>query len=259
MPVIAGERCLIRAKGGCKVNTQDISLSRCFSEGWEGFKNHIGLAIGASVLYGFIHAVLCYIPGLNILYLIIAAFPFMGGFTILVLGIVKNLDPQIGTLFSGFCSGNQWTRWMGLGWLATLYYFVAEIICAIPAGILILAAYLIVGEDSPVLIAVVVVAALGFYVAFMAIAMRWALVFYLGAEGAIATEAIRTSTQWTEGIRWRIFWIAFVLGLLSAAGVIACGIGLLFTVPLSQCCMAALYLDVKQMRTQQAAPQQPSL
>ena len=240
------------------MNTQDISLGRCFSEGWEAFKNNMGMAIGATLLFGVIHIVLCYIPFLNFLYMILAMYPFIGGFYVLLLGIVKGLNPEIGTLFSGF-GGGQWARWMGVGWLMVLYILVVEIVCAVIPGLLVLIAYYAFGEGSAAFITVAVIAGLAFYIAMIAITMRWAFVFLLAAEGMTATQAIRTSAEWTQGIRWKLFWILFVIALLGYAGAIACGIGLAFTGPLAACCMAALYLDVKQMRTPQPpAPAPPT-
>jgi len=179
----------------------------------------------------------------------LAMFPLIGGFTTLFLGIVKRLDPQITTLFCGF-SGDQWARWMGLGWLVSLYYICATLICAIPAGLLVIAAYFAFGKNSPIFVAIAAIAGLAALIAIIAISIRWSFVFFLGAEGATATKAINTSTEWTKGIRLQIFWITLALGLLGVAGIIALGIGALFTYPLAQCCFAALYLDVKKLRTQ---------
>ncbi len=210
------------------MNTQDINFGRCFSEGWAAFKDNIGIAIGAFVLYEVIHITLNYIPGLNFLYILLGMFPLIGGFTTLFLGIVKRLDPQIATLFCGF-SGDQWARWMGLGWLVSLYFICAALICAIPAGLLVIGAYFAFGKSSPIFVAIAAIAGLAALIAIIAIiaiSIRWSFVFFLGAEGATAAEAINTSTEWTKGIRPQIFWITLALALLGAAGIIALGIEL---------------------------------
>ncbi len=237
---------------------EDITFDRCFSEGWSAFQSRIGLSIGAYVVFNVMMRLILRVPIAGPIYTTLGMFPFYGGYYLLFLGIAKRPDPQIDDLFAGFSSVRTWARWLGLGWLVGLYVLLTSLVCAVVPGISILVAYVRLGAHSWGFIAVAVIASLVFALAVGAIAIRWTFVYYLGAEGATVTEAIAASTEWTEGLRWRLLWIYIVIGLLGIAGALACGVGLIFTLPLAECCSAALYLDVKQLRTQQpsAAPLQ---
>ena len=67
----------------------------------------------------------------------------------------------------------------------------------------------------------------------------------------IAGRVGRISTELTEGLRFRIFWIMVGLGLINLAGVLFCFIGLIFTMPVTECALCALYLDLKALKAQQ--------
>ena len=233
----------------------NITLGRCFSEGLTAFKNYLWLAIGAYLLYTVISAVGGNIPFVNFLYAILVAFPLVGGFMMLFLNIVKGANSEIGQLFNGF---SDWVRWMGVGWLLVLYMLVAMLIGAVPF-LIFLAIAAAVGIDSGPGIFLMVVGGIASVVAIAAIAVRWMFVYYIAAdEGATATEAIKKSAEMTEGMRPQLFWIAFVLALFAWVGVIALGVGVIVTSAISQCAMAALYLDVKQARAPAVPATPPS-
>lgn len=231
----------------------DISFGRSFSEGWAAFQKYAGLAIGGFVLYMVI-AIAAEYTGIGA---ILALFPLVGGVIMLFLGIVKNLNPPIGTLFAGFSNVDNWARWLGLGWLLALYQLLVMLVCAIPAALLAIPGVLMLSNDrtAPMGIALLVLAYLFVIFASAAYTIRWIFVFFAGAEGATAFNAIRSSEALTEGLRWQLFWIVFLYGLINLAGALFCGIGIIFTGPVTQCGLAALYLDVKQFKLQAAGYQ----
>ena len=234
--------------GEDNMQTEDFSLQRSFSQGWEIFKDNIGLAIGAFAIYQLITVVIGYIPVVGIFAQILVGLPLAGGLYTLFLRIVKKENPELGILFSNFSNGNNWSRWIGIGMLLVFYMIVAGILCAIVPGVLILLTYFALGADSPLFIATIALMSIAFLVALVAVTMRWLMVYFVGAEGVTARRAIAISEEMTRGIRPQLFWIMFVLGLVQLAGILALGIGYFFTAPLALCCTCVLYLDVKRSR-----------
>jgi uncharacterized membrane protein len=232
------------------MNTQDITLSRCFSEGWEAFKRNIGLAIGIDLLAGLLIVAASQVPLGNVL----ALFPIVGACRLFFLALLKGLNPSISTLFAGFSSVDNWARWLGVGWLLWLYEMATLLVSVIIGAIFIVPGILMICSHFflPAGIALIVLGCLTTLAAYYAVAVRWVFVFYAGAEGATAFDAIRVSTQLTEGIRWRLFWIIVALGLFNLAGMLVCCLGTIFTDPIVECTLAALYLDVRQAKTRQA-------
>ena len=77
-------------------------------------------------------------------------------------------------------------------------------------------------------------------VAFGAVS-SWALLLVADQDATIG-DAIGVPLKLLGDKRfWNIVLITFVAGLIGAAGAIACGIGLLVTIPLSLCIVAAAY------------------
>lgn len=240
---------------GGELDTHEISLGRCFSEGWEAFKQNAGLAIGSSLLAMVISGA----AGQTGVGGVLASFPLAGGLCMIYLGIVKGLNPEFPTLFAGFTSVDNWARWLGVGWLLCLYQMLVFLACAIPGGICIgLGIFLICAHASVAGgVVLIILGCLITMVTSMAITVRWVFVFLAGAEGATAFDAIRISTELTEGLRFRIFWILFALGLLNLAGMLCCFIGIIFTQPITECAICALYLDVKQLKAQPVTRERP--
>lgn len=230
------------------MNTQDITLGRCFSEGWEVFKRNAGLAILAYFLY----MLLASAAGGTQIGSIVAAFPLAGGFTMLFLGLQKGLNAEIATLFAGFAGVNNWVRWLGVGWLLFLYQMIVFVVCLIIGGIPIAGGAIVLScaHCIPGGVLLIVVGCLFTIVACAYYCIRWLFVFFAASEGATALDAIAISEHLTDGVRLRLFWIMIVLTLFNLAGMLFCCIGTLFTCPLTQSVLSALYLDVKQAKAQ---------
>lgn len=219
-----------------------IGLGSVINRGWEAFKKHMAVAIIAFLIYGAILAVAGNIPVLNIVFYVVAMFPLVGGLNLLTLRIVKDENPQIGDLFEGF---NDLVRWMGVGWLLTLYMAIPALVCAVPVAI---GTWLMDRGFIASVIGVLFVL-LGVILAIVIIVvlyLRWVFVYFVAAEECLsAGAALQRSTSLTEGIRLPLLGYLIVIGIIGWAGVIALGVGVLFTAPLASCAFAVLYLEVK--------------
>ncbi len=222
------------------------SLGRAFDEGWKGFQKYIGLAIGAFLVYMVIEFVIGVIPYCGSVINIFVSPVIAGGFILLTLKIIRDTNPEFNDLFWGF-KNNYW-QFIG----GTLLLGLIVMACYIPGGI-IFGIGALIGEKAIVPFAIIggIVA----IVVAIVVILRWVFVIYLIAdnenEGRIL-PAFEKSAKMTEGRRGEIFVTLFVFGLLALAGVIALGIGLLFTAPLSTCCTVAYYNQFKRMYFKEA-------
>ncbi|MHB9037664.1 MAG: DUF975 family protein [Armatimonadota bacterium] len=228
------------------MNMESISFGRCFAEGMEAFKKYMGIAIAVVVVYAAISWAASAIPVVGTIWSFTGEFALMGGLYVFLLKVIRSQDPNFSDLFSQF---GDFVRWLGVGWLVILYSLVAAIISAVPLGVLALLG-LIAGKDSMVFQILVALGAIASSIVFVAIVVRWAFVYYAAAdEGLTAKAALARSEELTAGIRPQVFVVSLVAGLLGAAGAIALGVGLLFTLPLSQCILTVLYINVKAMKS----------
>lgn len=58
-------------------------------------------------------------------------------------------------------------------------------------------------------------------------------------------EALKESFDLTQGLRWKILAIFVLGGLINILGVLALGVGILFTFPVSFLALATLYNGIK--------------
>jgi len=87
---------------------------------------------------------------------------------------------------------------------------------------------------------------LGFVIAMIAVivlALRLSQYYYLVVDrGAGVMESLRLSLEVTRGNEGNIFVIGFMTGLINLAGALACGVGLIFTIPFTALLFPVMYL-----------------
>lgn len=250
------------------MSASEVGVRRALSDGWASFLKNPGLMIGGSLLFFAISMVGSSIPVVGSLYAILVAFPLQGGLTVFYLNLVRGTNPQIGDIFSGFSS---YGKWMGVGWLLVAIEIPVLLVTAIP----ILAAlgidngvlqpqiralsdgprldavrttqYLVYGIGGVLTLIVVLVVC-------VKVLVRLAFVFYTAADGQDTMGALRESWRITEGVSLRLFGVTIVLGLVAMAGLIACGIGVLFTSWITTLAFVNIYLL---LRPQPAVSMEP--
>ena len=77
-------------------------------------------------------------------------------------------------------------------------------------------------------------------------------------SGCTPVEAFMASIEKTKGQIFMAIAFYFVIGLVAGIGVLACGVGILFTLPLAYCAIAYVYTDITGTgRMIQPAPDTP--
>ena len=183
-----------------------IEISQSISEGWELFKKKIGEYIGFTALFALITVTVGFIPILGAIGNILISAPLAAGFYIVARKIIKNESFEFGSFFDGF-------QFFGPLVLASLimsiFIGIGMILLLIP-GIYLAVSYI----------------------------LTYQFVIFGKFEFWDAMEASRKliSKNW-----FTFFGLIILLGLINLLGVIALGIGLLFTIPLSYCTLHIVF------------------
>ena len=181
-----------------------------FNRGLDVYKRNFVSIMVAALLAGVIGGATCGI----------CSAPLMCGVYAMILAALRNPDakPEIGDVFKGFQK------------------FAPAFVSALVLGLIQFAVVTILGM-IPVLGIVLVIV---FQVAFSTV-MGWALLL-VADQNATIGDAIGVPLKLLGDKRfWPIVLISFVAGLVGAVGIVACGIGLIVTLPLALCIVAAAY------------------
>lgn len=190
--------------------TRSPNLGVAFSSGWDVYKNNFGPLFLGMLIVCLLGAVTCGI----------CAAPLICGLFMMILKFLRNSEPKptAGNVMDGF-------QKFGAAFLSVLVigiisFAVEAIVCQIP----------FVGIVLSYIISVA-----------MSAASTWSLLL-VADKNATFGEAIGTSVQlMTKGPFWGFVLVSFVAGIVGALGIVACGIGVLFTMPLAMCIMVAAY------------------
>ena len=225
-----------------------LDFSAALSDGWQLFKEHMGLMIGAGAIFfgilmaaGLVGAV---IPGAQIL----VQGPLMGGLILLILKLSREGHAEIGDLFLGF---------KNYGWLLLVTVVQGAILFAsmLPGLILlIIGAVTLAQEEKELGIGLMVVGGLLMFILAMLATVLTNYALYLVAEkrGTFG-EAFLAGYKGAKKNFWGIFAMMIMIGLASMLGVITCGLGLLFTIPWSLAVMVKAYEQIFPLPADQSA------
>lgn len=219
------------------------------STAWALMQQDMGNAILAFLIVNLISGAIGSVPYIGGLISGFVVPPIQGGLSVYALNYVNRRNPQLGDLFNGF---QQYGRWLGIYWLLA----AIGLACAIPGGILLAIGLVSLGvfvpqaapDFTPMAVGLLAAGVLVMLIICMAVLPRFTFAYFLGAEGYEALDALRVSHEMAQGRVWQIIGIGIALGLVNLLGVIACFVGLLFTIPLTFFAMALYYNAVKQAR-----------
>ena len=219
---------------------RSFSVGESFSRAWTAFSAKMGVVIGGIFIFMLISIFGGIIPILGVIYNIVIAPVVIGGAYILVMNAVNRRQVEVGNIFDGF---RNFGTWLGVHWLLFAITFAA----AIPGGIIAVIGAAVGGDGGEVLMVVGII--LGVIGAFE-VTLIWGLCFWVIAdnwhEGSIIT-ALKKSAMITRGNRGRLFLSYLLGGLLGLAGILALGVGVIFTAPLAWCFLGSVYKELREI------------
>lgn len=204
-----------------------VDIGKAFNEGWTLFKENMGVCILATLVAFLVVGVSCGI----------CAGPMLCGVFMILRRLQKKSDPKpsVGDVFKGFD--------------LFLPSFLLLLVCGLCFGL----AYVVVLVLTILLGFIPVLGwILGFalYIVLMIAALiygpivSWS-VMLVANRGMKWNEAVGLVLKETFGGRFNMpILVGIVAGLVGSLGALACGIGVLFTIPLSYCIQAAAYEQV---------------
>lgn len=175
------------------------------NKGWEIFRRDMGLFIGYTVIMILIMFVSAFIPFAALL----VSGPLIAGFFIVAHKINKGEAYEFATFFKGF---DFFVQLLLYSLITSIFIVLGFILLVIP-GIYLAVAYTFV----PLFI------------------VFGKMEFWDGME--FSRKLI--TKKW-----WNLFGFVILLGLINIAGMLAFGIGILFTIPLTYCAIYAAFDDI---------------
>ena len=196
--------------------TRSTSIGSSFNKGLQIYKENFGLIILSCIVAMLISGISCGI----------CVGPMVCGFIGLVLALIRNQNPKpaFGDLFKGFQK--------------FLPALVCVLLILIPLAIIhlpcIMPILAILG--SPVFLAVDIIIA--------SPTLFWALSLVQDQDASIGDALITPLKRLGDKRQWSFILVNLVAVLLGMVGVIACFIGIFFTIPLAICMIVAAYEEV---------------
>ena len=193
--------------------TRSTSVGSAFNKGLQLYKENFVLIFLAYLIAMLISSITCGICG----------GPMTCGVIGIVLALLRNQNPkpQISDLFNGF---QKFLPAFVTMLAFSAINFVAQIVNIVP----------VLGQLAAIVIACFIFPAV----------ILWALFFIQDQNATIGEAIVEPLKLVTKKPFWSVILVVFVAGLLGMVGIIACGIGMLFTMPFSMCMIAAAYEEV---------------
>jgi len=215
-----------------------LDIGACISNGFDLLKSNFGLLVCAVLIYGTIEfgiALLGMIPLVGLLFSlgnIFIAGPLLGGLYCVFLKAIRKLPASASDVFAGF-SSRYWQLVLGNfvpGLLAGL--------CFLPAIIFAFVVFFGLGirhqEPSHMHIAIFWLAILVCMIPVVYLQTNWLFTLPIVIDRQLDFwTAMKTSWRMVTKHWWRVFGLVLLAGLIGAAGILFCGIGILLTAPIA--------------------------
>ena len=225
-----------------------LEVGLAVSEGWQLFKEHAGMLVGAGAIFlgiltvaGLIGAV---IPAAQLL----VQGPLMGGLILMILKLSREGHAEVGDVFLGF---------QNYGWLLLVTVVQGAVIFAalIPGLImLIIGAVMMTQESGEMGVGLMVGGGILMFVLMIPAVTLTNFALYLVADrrGTFG-EAFSVGYKGTIKNLWAALGLMFVISLAWILGVIPCGLGLIVTIPWSFAVMVKAYEQMFPLPKDQSA------
>ncbi len=213
--------------------------------GREALSGAWGMAVLVTFLYFVLQQAGAVIPLLGQLLAFLIVGPLSLGFMAYYLGLHRGAPVELSTLFGGF---SRFLEGLGLYFVTTVLVSLAVMAAAIPGVVLVGLAFSSspVPEESPMFVAGIFVAVIP--AAFVGVYMylRYALVYYIANDhpelGVMG--AIKRSTEMMVNQKGKFFMLGLSFIGWHLLGVLAFGIGLLWSMTYMWAAFAAFYDDL---------------
>lgn len=216
-----------------------VDIGATISAAWQMYKSRFGSILGATLTALGLTFLCSLIPfGIGALASLILTGPLMGGLFLVLARHVRGEDPPVGDVFNGFKNHfkNLMLTNIVKGMLIGIA-FIPAIILGVVAVIGILAQNKGGGKfhfEFTALIGLAIAAGVLGILAAIYLQVSWMFALPLAADKQLSFwPALQLSRKVVGKHWWGTFGLVFVAGLVTALGVFACGIGLLFTMPIS--------------------------
>jgi uncharacterized membrane protein len=191
------------------VSLSQVQPGKYLREGWELFKQYPGGFIAFALLFLFIQVILGYLPRLGGLISLAVSLPLSVGFFVVSAKLLQRQTPVFQDFFTGF----QFFLPLFLLTIVSALFILVGLVLLVLPGIYLMVSYL--------------------FASMFVIDRR--LDFWPAMELSRRTVQI----QW-----FGVFVFFLLLVLINLGGALALGVGLLISVPVSSCAVAAAYADL---------------
>jgi uncharacterized membrane protein len=213
--------------------------------GREALAGAWGMAVLVTFLYTLLQQIGGVIPLIGQIVTLLIVGPLSLGFMAYFVGLHRGEPVEVGTLFSGF---SRFLQGLGIYFVTTVLVSLAAIAAAIPGAVLIFLAYSNspVPEESPMFIAGIFVAAVPAVLVGTYMYLRYALAYYIANDhpelGVLGT--IKRSTEMMANRKGKLFMLGLSFIGWHFLGMLALGIGLLWSMTYMWAAFAAFYDDL---------------
>ena len=221
---------------GILTRDYQLDIGACVGSGWNLLKNNFGIVFGACAIYLLIQmgmSVLGNIPLVGILVSIaslIVAGPLTGGVYYLLLKTIRGLPVEVGDVFAGFR--------LAFGHLLAGYLVPAIFtgLSVIPgAGLMAYSIITMANQNAPDALNLAL-ASIGFVLALIPatyFGVSWMFTLPLVVDkGLDFWTAMGASRKMVGKHFWLVLGLMIVCGLINMVGLLACCVGLFFSIPL---------------------------
>lgn len=210
-------------------NDFSIDAPDCIGRGWRLFQANVGLFVGATLLLFLIGFGCGMIPILGALANLVISGPLYGGLYMLMIKRIRGQEAAISDLFEGFSKAFL-PLMLGQAVIGILSFLSAFLFIAAVGAMMVL--------HRPMFLPFGILLAIIGIIPAVYLATCWLFTLPLIIDrGMDFWPAMELSRKTVARHWWQVFILLILSGLVSLAGVLLCGVGMLATFPI---CIAAL-------------------
>lgn len=213
-----------------------IDATECIGRSWRLFQANVGLFVGATVLLFLISFGCGLIPVLGALANMIISGPLYGGIYMLMLKRIRGQEAAISDLFEGFSKA-----FLPL----MLGQIVVGVLTFLSAFLFVVAVAVIVILHRPMFLPFGILLAVIGIIPAVYLATCWLYSLPLIIDRGMDFWSAMELSRKTVARHWgQVFILLILSGLISIAGLLLCGVGMLATFPI---CIAALMFGYEEI------------